>query len=235
VRALEIASQLTNWGADIAGLSEFRGSAPSAQIAASLDAAGLVYQLTTVDPLLPNRNALLLASRWPLRRLRLRLAPREPGRWLVAEVLMPEEPITVCLMHAPNMVTGRKMPFLQAVDRVAASWRRGPGLIMGDTNCGWPGLDEERPVFNPATKQWLDGLAARGWCDAFRLLSPEERCYTWFSPNGGNGFRLDEAFVNRKLQPRLSAAFYAWGVPSTGEGLRRDVLSDHAALLVDLV
>ena len=58
------------------------------------------------------------------------------------------------------------------------------------------------------------------------------REYTWYSPNGRNGFRLDQAFINRALQPRLKGLVYDWGVRRRiGSGL---ALSDHAALLLDL-
>ncbi len=228
-----IADQLKRWGADVVGLSEFRGTDPSLHLSKVLSAAGLEYQVTNVDTSQPRRNSLLLASRWPLRRIRLRRAPGEPGRWLLAEVLA-ERAFTLAVMHAPNFVTGRKPAYLKAVEQIAASWRRGPAAFMGDTNCGWPGLDEERPVFNRETEQWLNSLATLGWRDAFRLHHPEERCYTWYSPNGGNGFRLDEAFLNRGLLPRLKAARYEWGSSSNGDVIRRDQLSDHAALLVDL-
>ena len=61
-----------------------------------------------------------------------------------------------------------------------------------------------------------------------------ERAYTWYSPNGGNGFRIDQAFANRALQPRLRSAWHEWGAVLRGRRPRRDALSDHAALLVDL-
>ena len=75
--------------------------------------------------------------------------------------------------------------------------------------------------------------------------------YTWYSPNKGNGFRLDEAFVHKSLLPRLIDVRYIWGGMSSATAgtligprnesklllddrpLRRDVLSDHAALIVD--
>lgn len=232
-RGQEIVYQLERWGADVVGLSEFRGTEASREIAQALSAAGLEHQVTNVDPAQPRRNSLLLASRWPLRRVRLRRAPVEPGRWLLAEVSA-LQPFTLAVMHAPNFVTGRKPAYLGAVEQIAASWRRGPAVFMGDTNCGWPGIDEERPVFNRATEQWLNSLATLGWRDGFRLHHPEERCYTWYSPNGGNGFRLDEAFFNRGLQPRLEAVRYEWGGSPNGANTRRDQLSDHAALLLDL-
>ena len=232
IRALDIADQIHRWSAELVGLSEFRGTVPSRSIASLLGEVGLSHRESTADPLLPNRNSLLLAARWPLKRITLRSGPTEPGRWLAVEVQAPE-PFVVGLMHAPNMVTGRKMPYLKAIEHLARTWRRGPAVFMGDTNCGWPGLDEERPVFNCETEHWLNSLSSLGWQDAYRLLFPEERCYTWFSPNGGNGFRLDQAFVNRALRPRLTSARYAWGSRVYGE-TRRDALSDHAALLLNL-
>ena len=229
----ELAAQIQRWSADVAVLSEFRATPPSRCLSDALCEAGLVQQQTTADPRHRAGNALLLASRWPLRRLRLRIAPKEPGRWRAVEVDGPG-PFVLGGLHAPNMVTGRKMPYLEAVERLARSWRRGPAVFVGDTNCGWPEIDEERPVFNRATEAWLESLATLGWRDAFRLLHPEERRYTWYSPNGGNGFRLDQAFVNRSMQQYLAETRYEWGQPAGIESTRRDALSDHAALLLDL-
>ena len=77
---------------------------------------------------------------------------------------------------------------------------------------------------------WIDGLAGCGWIDAFRHLRATARAYTWYSPNGRNGFRIDQAFVNAALLARLERAAYVWA----RRAARRDGLSDHAALLVDL-
>ena len=104
-------------------------------------------------------------------------------------------------------------------------------MLLGDTNSGRPGLDEETRVFGPREDAWLSGLEQSGWLDAFRLLRGTARAYTWYSPNGGNGFRLDQAFVNDQLRHRLRDVRYDWGRP-VGRPSRR--LSDHAALLVDL-
>jgi exonuclease III len=134
-------------------------------------------------------------------------------------------------MHVPNRVTGRKDLFYGAVLTVLNRWRRGPTVLLGDTNSGRPGLDEETPVFGPREDAWLSGLEQSGWYDAFRLLRGTARAYTWYSPNGGNGFRLDQAFVNHELRPRLRDVRYDWGRPVGRPGRR---LSDHAALLVDL-
>ena len=135
-------------------------------------------------------------------------------------------------MHVHNRVTGLKYPFLDAVLTCARRWRGGPALLVGDTNSGRRGFDEQVPAFNEREETWIDGLAACGWLDAFRHLRAEARAYTWYSPNGGNGFRIDQAFVNAPLLARLKAAAYVWG--GARRGARRDGLSDHAALLIDL-
>lgn len=231
VRAESIARQLVRWQPDVVALSEFRATPPSARLAARLAAAGFPHQLATCHPRTVQRNALLVASRWPLQRLQLRPAPRDRCRWLLAVVDAPV-PLVLGAMHVPNRVTGRKYPFLAAVLGCARRWQLGPALLIGDTNSGRRGLDEEVPAFNVHEEGWIDALAACGWADAFRHLRVEARAYTWYSPNGRNGFRIDHAFVNAPLLARLKDATYVWGgAASRG---RRDRLSDHAALLVDL-
>jgi exonuclease III len=231
VRTPRIASRLRAWAPDVVGLCEFRATPPSLTLAVALAEHGLVHQCTTARADTPGVNGLLLASRWPLRRVRRRAEPAEPGRWLLAEIAAPS-PITTAVMHVPNRVTGRKDVFYAEVLAMIQRWSRGPAVLLGDTNSGRPEVDEEVPVFGPREVAWLDAIERLGWADAFRTLHGLTRAYTWYSPNGRNGFRLDQAFVNRALQPRLKGLVYDWGVRRRiGSGL---ALSDHAALLLDL-
>ncbi len=226
-----IARQLHRWAPDVVALSEFRATAPSRALAARLAADGFPHQLTTADPARPRANALVVAARSPLRRVRLAAEPAEHGRWLVAAVDAPFH-LILGVMHVPNRVSGRKYPFLDAVLACARRWRLGPALFVGDTNSGRRGIDEQVPAFNAREEGWIDALAGCGWLDAFRHLRAHARAYTWYSPNGRNGFRIDQAFVNAPLLARLEEAACVWGgAPRRG---RRDALSDHAALLVDL-
>ena len=231
VRVPAIARQLGRWAPDVVALSEFRATPPSGLLRAALAEGGLVHQLTTADPRRPALNGLLLAARWPLQRLRLGAAPIDRVRWLVATIAAPR-PLTLGALHAPNRVTGLKYPFLDAVLTCARGWRRGPALFVGDTNSGRRGLDEQVPGFNVREEGWIDALAGCGWADAFRHLRPDARAYTWYSPNGRNGFRIDQAFVNAALLAHLKDAAYVWG--GAGGRRRRDAMSDHAALVVDL-
>ena len=134
-------------------------------------------------------------------------------------------------MHVPNRVSGRKYPYLDAVLRIARRDWAGPTLFLGDTNSGRIGLDEEVPAFNRVEDGWMRGLDEAGWTDAFRHLRGRRRAYTWYSPNGGNGFRIDQAFLNPALRPRLRRFRYDWGRPAAPS---RSPASDHAAMVLDL-
>jgi exonuclease III len=226
-----LAAQLRLWKPDVTALCEFRATPPSLALAHALADLGLRHQLSTADPAAPSVNRLLVASRWPLGRIDERRAPSEPGRWLLAHVDAPR-PFALGAMHVPNRATGRKWPFLDGVLAVAERWCGGPALLVGDTNSGRPGLDEESTAFNEREGGWIESLERAGWRDAFRHLRGTARAYTWYSPNAGNGFRLDQAFLNPALLPSLASARYAWGHHKTAPG--RAALSDHAALLVDL-
>ena len=229
-RADDILARLSRWGPDVVALSEFRATPPSGFLAATLADRGLTHQISTASAERPGVNALLLASRWPLTACRRLGAPAEPGRWLLARVGTPR-PMAVGLMHVPNRVSGRKYPFLDAVLALASRRWREPALLVGDTNSGRIGLDEEVRAFNGREDGWMQALAAAGWADAFRHLRGTARAYTWYSPNGGNGFRIDQAFVNRALLQALVGAAHVWGGRAGGRG---HAPSDHAALVLDL-
>jgi exodeoxyribonuclease III len=246
-RAGAIARQLERWAPDVVVLSEFRATPPSVALAEALAARGLPRQVTTADPRHPGRNALLVAARWPVRRVGLRFGA-DPCRWLLVGVDAPLA-LTIGAVHVPNRVRGDKYDFLAAVLGCARRWRRGPALVVGDTNSGRCGIDEEVPAFNAIEDGWIQDLASCGWIDAFRHLRPDARVYTWYSPNGRNGFRIDQAFLNRSLLAHLTEAVYVWGrsragrrrdTPGAREPIDRhpaegfDELSDHAALLIDL-
>ena len=227
-----IADQIARWGVDVVAFSEFRATEPSRSLAGRLRDLGLVHQRTTACAGAPARNGLLLASRWRLRRLRLAGAPEEPGRWLAARVLGPR-PIAVATLHAPNYATGRKYAYFDAVLALAARWRPGPAIIAGDTNSTLRAYDEENPNDSFPEEHFLAELDAHGWRDAFRRLHGERRVYSWYSPNAGNGYRLDQVFANPAMLERVTGMSYRWG-RRRGTKERRDALSDHRAMVVDL-
>lgn len=232
-RAGAVADQLVAWQPDVIGLSEFRGTPASQTLAQRLWDAGWPHQIQTVDPKAPAKNALLLASRYPLRRRRIAGMPGLRVRWLMAKVDAPF-PFTAGLMHAPNFTSPElKYPFLEAVLDIVERWRHGPALIGGDTNSGLRDLDEENPLGPQFHREYafIEGLGARGWSDGFRHLHGTRREYTWYS-HKDNGFRLDHAFLSPQLAPRLTAFRHDWG-RNPAQPERREGLSDHAAMVLD--
>jgi exonuclease III len=230
VRAEHIAAQLHAWQTDIAVLQEFRGTAASTLIATRLAESGLHYQRNTVDHQNPAVNSLLIASRWPLRRVRLGRSPDNPRRWLHVNVAAPV-PFALMGIHIPNRATGLKYPFMQAITDIAGRWRGPPAIIAGDTNSGRIGIDEESLAFNKIEDTWLQELQRLRWTDIYRHQSRADSPYTWYSPNGRNGFRLDQMFLEPRLLARQSAFYHRWGGDTTA---RLETLSDHAAMLLDI-
>ena len=192
---------------------------------------GFVYQRTSTDPGKPACNSLLIASRWPLRRVRPSRAvagPDEPNRWLPVHVQAPR-PLLIAAMHIPTRISGRKYQYLTSTLNLARHWGLRRAILIGDTNSGIPGIDEESPAFNQTEGGWMRGLEKLGWRDAFRHHVGRRRAFTWYSPNGDNGFRLDQAFLSPGIAPELQRATHRWG-----GGSRRSGVSDHAAVIVDL-
>lgn len=229
VRATLIAQAIVDMQPDVVALSEFRGTEPSLLIAELLRDAGLVFQRNTIDPQAPAVNSLLVASRWPLRTLNLRNAPANKRRWLHVNVAAPD-PLAVMAVHIPNRVTGTKYPFMDSIVDVLRAWRGPPAVLMGDTNSGQIGIDEESPAFNQTEDQWLCTLRKFNWQDAFRLVHGDKREFTWYSPNGRNGFRLDQMFLHPSIARDVVSFDHRW-FGATKD--RREVLSDHAAMVID--
>jgi len=202
-RIHKIAAQLQQWQPDIIALAEFRGTPASTELAQLLADAGFCHQLSTIDTDKRATNSLLLASRFPLQQIDLPAAPAEPRRWLLAQAQVPEHfttgPFIIGNMHVPNYVTKRKFPYHDAVLEVIREWTRGPALLVGDTNTGISYLDDVTGVFTKREMAWMEALDTLEWRDAYRYLYGDQRVYTWYSPNAGNGFRLDQAFVNPAL------------------------------------
>ncbi len=226
-RAEEIIDVLARWRPGIVVLSEFRGTPPSQRIARALVESGLHHQRSTASRDDPARNALLVASRYPLRRLRRGNWPADPQRWLGLRVATPE-PIFLGAVHVPNRVSGRKERFLDSLVDVARRWRDRPSIVIGDTNTGWPGADEAVLPFNGYERRCMSDLSRLGWRDAYRDRYGDEPAPSWYSPNAGNGFRLDQAIVSAALTSRVRRTSYHW---PNGEGRGP---SDHAALRVEL-
>lgn len=227
-----IARQIEAWSPTVVAFAEFRGTPPSQQLAGHLRELGYGYQLSTVEAQTPTMNALMVAATCPLERITSSHAGFAPCRWLLAKVET-RIPLTLGVMHIPNFVTGRKAPFYEGVLDLIDRWELGNGILIGDTNSGMLDIDEENKAFTKLEAGWMQAMHSRQWVDCFRHLRGDERAYTWYSPNGRNGFRLDQAFLNPALLPYVREMRYDWGIErDTPNGKR--YLSDHAAVIVDL-
>ena len=232
-RITGILGQLVKWQPEIIGLSEFRDTGASRWLAIELKKAGFSHQLSSINSKHPARNALLLASRNPLHLVAAASMPRNQERWLLAQVETGPG-LTLGLMHIPNHDSPTlKYPYLASVLKTVDKWGLGPGLLLGDTNCGKRDIDEENPLGPGFQREhdWMVGMEDRGFADAFRHLHGKRREYTWYS-HRNNGFRLDHAFCSPQLLPALTGLRHAWG-RDPEQPDRRDALSDHAALLID--
>ena len=88
-RAAGIVDQLRRWRPELVLLREFRDPEPSGVVARARASAGLDHQRSTARPERPVENALLLASRWPLRRLSLARQPPVGSRGRPGRVAAP--------------------------------------------------------------------------------------------------------------------------------------------------
>lgn len=226
-RADKIVERIGQGSPDIVILTEFRGTPPSRELASGIEELGLRHQLITASKNQPARNALLLASWWPLMRIHWRRPPVPEERRLLAHIRAPT-PITIAVVHVPNRVSGIKYPFLDALCDLARRWRGGGALMAGDFNTGRIGEDESVKCFNRREDGFMTTMSEAGWADAYRSVHGPKRAYTWRAPGGGGSFRLDHAFINRSARNRLLDARIDWppGNPK--------LPSDHAALWITL-
>ncbi|MEM7099109.1 MAG: endonuclease/exonuclease/phosphatase family protein [Pseudomonadota bacterium] len=230
VRVDAIADALLDWRGDAIVLSEFRATQASSTLAQALSAQGYPFQIDTTHQVKHGGNALLIAAREPIRKVGLRRYPTEPGRWCA--VRLQKTRLVICGLHVPNQHTGRKPKFHDEVLALMQRWRGGPAIIAGDTNSGRIGEDEETSIFNQRTTSWFDEIHNAGWADAFRLKYGMRREFTWYSPGHDNGFRLDQAFVSPRLTDCVADCQHIWA--GGRDDTRRDRVSDHAAVIVDI-
>lgn len=220
-----ILSILRGMNPELICLSEFRSSPGSKAIAEGLLDGGWNHQLTTADPNIPNRNALLLASRTPLNPIPIP-SFSVPHRFIAAN--LPETNFSLALMHIPNRDEGFQAEFHAEVLEWMKSWSGGPCIALGDTNTGIPGIDEEGKYFNKREGSWMRSIRESNWNDAWRHLNANQRVYSYRDSRSGNGFRIDHAFLNPEALVTLRSVSYEWFPPSEGVAP-----SDHAALLLE--
>jgi exonuclease III len=243
-RQREQARAIADTGADIVALQEvtFR-TLPLWR--AELAEAGLTWCECTLDglPRPGGRRALgvLTAAREPLSPLAS--PPGVPWRERVlcclvgdVEVVNVHSPIS----PSPDLAKVRTHESLGAYLVTTAT--HAPRILSGDLNTPRRELPDGevltfahdsagrlRPErgerWHAAERALVRGLRDHGWVDAFRALHGYgKRHASWTFAGDRGGWRLDHVLV-RGLRPLASSYAHEW---------RRDKLSDHSALIVDL-
>ncbi|MEL6184491.1 MAG: exodeoxyribonuclease III [Myxococcota bacterium] len=108
-------------------------------------------------------------------------------------------------------------------------------VVCGDMNVAHRKIDlenwrsnQKNSGFLPQERAWMDDLFAAGWLDAFRVVNPHPREYTWWSNRGqawakNVGWRLDYQFATDNLRSAVrSASVY-----------RKKRFSDHSPVVID--
>ncbi|XVJ58107.1 MAG: endonuclease/exonuclease/phosphatase family protein [Tepidisphaera sp.] len=241
-RLPEIALDVVEAKPDVVVLSEFRPGR-GGQLRAVLADQGLGYQVCSGTD--PGRNAILLASRWPVEppagafgaEMTARLGDKLRPRLAAVRVEHPAGTVEVLGVHIPDDSNpSGKAHVWQAVLDYAKPRAGGRTVIAGDTNSGRHGTDDPSRRLGCVTA--LGKLATMGYVDAWRARNPESRERTWSGPAwrvgavgavGGGVFletaRIDGIYVSGPLAASVSEAELRHAPRLGGH-------SDHSMVLV---
>jgi exonuclease III len=226
-RADAIAAAIVEHAPDVLTLQEFRAGKTAPTIIAALDQAGLNHRHIADTP--AATNTVLIASRTPLA-----AAPWHPSLnanlAVRADIAPPNsatrektgQGFTLLAAHFPHK-RAQVAYFEYLLDSRALLDQ--PAMILGDLNCGIPYEDSETKSF--ANTHLFQSLSRSGWIDAWRSRNPSAREFTWVSARG-NGYRYDHCFCTPTMDTLIQSIHYDPSVRENG-------LSDHSALIVELV
>jgi exodeoxyribonuclease III len=182
----------------------------------------------------------LTAARAPIRRLPSPPDLPWPERLLCCLV----DDVEVLNLHSP-IAPAPDLAKIRTHEAVAAYLSDRPGarrVLCGDLNTprrelpdgdvltfAYDSAGRLRPErgerWDKAERALVHGLRENGWVDAFRSVHGYgDRHASWTFPGDRGGWRLDHVLA-LNLQPVAAAYAHEW---------RRDGLSDHSALVVDL-
>jgi exodeoxyribonuclease-3 len=242
-RQPEQAEAVAAVGADVVALQEVTARTLPLWRAA-LEEAGFTGCETALEnaPAVPSRRPLgvLTAAREPVRRLTSPPNVPWPERLLCCLV----DGMEVVNLHSPIAPAPElaKIRTHEAVAAYLASRPDAPRVLCGDLNTprrehpdgdvmsfAYDSAGRLRPErgerWDRAERALVHGLRQQGWVDAFRELHGYgEREASWTFPQNRGGWRLDHVLA-LGLRPLAAAYAHDW---------RRDGLSDHSALVVDL-
>jgi exonuclease III len=242
-RQPEQARAVAGVGADVVALQEVTArTLPMWREA--LAEAGLAACEATLDepPAGTGRRLLgvLIAAREPLGRL----DPPPEAPWPERVLCRRASGVEVVCLHSPIAPAPdlAKVRTHEAVAAYLAARPPAPRILCGDLNTPRRELpdgdvvtfaytssgrlrEERGERWDRAERGLVHGLRQRGWVDAFRALHGYgSREASWTFANDRGGWRLDHVLVEG-LRPVAAAYAHEW---------RRQGLSDHSALVVDL-
>jgi exodeoxyribonuclease-3 len=242
-RQPEQAEAIRAVGADVVALQEVTArSLPLWR--AALDELGVGGCETALDTARPPAGRRLLgvltAARMPLRRL-----PPPEVPWPERLLCCLTDDVEIVNLHSP-IAPAPELAKIRTHEAVAAyldSTNADARVLCGDLNTprreladgdvmtfAYNSAGRLRPErgerWDRAERALVHGLRERGWVDAFRALHGYGgREASWTFPQDRGGWRLDHVLMCG-LRPVASAYAHDW---------RRAGLSDHSALVVDLV
>jgi exodeoxyribonuclease III len=216
-RLAGIMDAIARHDADVLILSEYRGGDSAERLRVTLKASGYRYATKLLPP--PQRTGVLIAAR---RRFSERgpVCVRVEEPWRLVDVDLGALRLTGVYM--PNLL--KKVPYWQALVDAFSARVDDDTLAIGDFNTCRAYVDEPGAI--DASAHFMDSVEAIGFRDLWRHRYPDGREYSWYS-HRGNGFRIDHAFLSPGLAARAGAVRYS-------HAERREGLSDHSVLLLDL-
>lgn len=123
--------------------------------------------------------------------------------------------------------TERKRRFMtELCGWLEVQWGAYDRLILGDFNV----VDRQHVPRYPFFQEWeysfFDALTGWGLVDAFRLMHPDAREYSWVD-RAGSGYRYDHTFVEGAITDSVTMCAYI-------QATKHDQLSDHAAMTMEI-
>ena len=230
----EVVRRVSHCDSDVAVFSEYRHTRAGDLLRRELQRVGLGHQAFT--PAIRG-NGVLIAAAMPFEPL-----PNPFGlgddEYPNAVLLARFQGLHVYGAYLPGQ--DRKRPHMRCL--IAAAKRHDEAgdraICIGDLNSGRNETDIE---INVRSGRLLDEFSTadlyeeleRRWTEAWAHLHPNEYEFSWYpfrrEPDYRSraGWRIDKAFLSKRLLPALRGAEYA-------HGFRLGGLSDHSALLVDV-
>lgn len=219
-RLAKILERIQHHDPDVMVLTEFRSHDKGKWLRAELASLGWTNQAASnADRKL---NGVLTASRLPLEQRPIQMDDSEASRFFM-EVTFNEFSLTGIYMPGEQA----KIPYWDFIVEDTQSRNGQRHIYLGDLNTGQHFIDENDKTL--IGSDYIEKMNSLGWFDAWRYQNPNARDGTWLSPDFGNPFRLDHAFLSPALLPDLEKS---WLSHAEREGDKK--VSDHSAYLLTI-